>query len=92
MHLGLVSISCDTTGSTNTLASLDILLKVSLCHEVLHIHISWTLWKNNTTVLLLELNVSHIVSWVLNTTDLEEVLVSSLVGALTIIFAILGLE
>lgn len=46
--------------ATQTLSSIYILLKVTLRHEVLELHASSSLRKDDTSILLLNLEVSEV--------------------------------
>lgn len=77
-------------GLSNALAPGDVLLEVSLRHEILHVHLALVLWQDDAAVHLLQLHVGHVLARVvLDASDLEEILVARFVCALTVVLGIL---
>lgn len=74
--------------SSNALASRQILFKVSLRHEVLHLHIGTPLRQNDAPILLLNLEIGEISSWIIWSVARKKILIPCLICTLTVILCV----
>ena len=84
----MVHIASLSSHASDALASGEILLKVTLRHEVLHLHAAISLWKYDTAVFLLDLKVGVVGAWVCLAVARKKILVSGFVRALTLVLAV----